>query len=218
MHCSFHQIKKEVVMKLLLSLIFICSILTTSAKSHKVLLFIRDGSPQLEFMLTNEVGPMKELIEKSGYNVIIATISGETIKAGSVTIKPNTKLSLVNVNDYVGFIFPCMATGDSINPQAVEFVKKITEKGKPMAAQLGSVLILAKAGALKGKKFAFTDSKNWNSKMYPEFEASDFSGTGVVKDKNVITSGTCPWMAKMSGKKDCTNELTQRFIAMLNNE
>jgi putative intracellular protease/amidase len=169
-------------------------------------------------MLTNEVGPMKELLEKSGYKVTIATISGETIQAGSTTIKPETKLSLVNIKDYEGFIFPCMAASDSINPQAVEFVKKITEKGKPMAAQLGSVLILAKAGALKGKKFAFTDGKNWNSKMYPEFEASNFSGTGVVKDKNVITSGTCPWAAKMSGKQDCTNELTQGFIAMLNNK
>lgn len=203
-------------MKLLFSIIFICSILTTSAKTHKVLLFIRDGSPKLEFMLTNEVGPMKELLEKSGYKVTIATISGETIQAGSVTIKPETKLSLVNTKDYEGFIFPCMAASDSINPLAVEFVKKITEKGKPMAAQLGSVLILAKAGALKGKKFAFTDGKSWNTKMYPEFEVSNFSGTGVVKDKNVITSGTCPWMAKISGEKDCTNELTQGFIAMLN--
>ena len=177
-------------MKLLFSIIFICSILTTSAKTHKVLLFIRDGSPKLEFMLTNEVGPMKELLEKSGYKVTIATISGETIQAGSVTIKPETKLSLVNIKDYEGFIFPCMAASDSINPLAVEFVKKITEKGKPMAAQLGSVLILAKAGALKGKKFAFTEEKEWNSKMYPEFEGGTFSGTGVVKDGNVITSGT----------------------------
>jgi putative intracellular protease/amidase len=203
-------------MKLLFSIVLSCSILITSAKTHKVLLFVRDGSPQLEFMLINEVDPMKELLEKSGYKVTIATISGETITAGSAKIKPDTKLSLVNINDYAGFIFPCMATGDSINPQAVEFVKTVIEKGKPMAGQLGSVLILAKAGALKGKKFAFTDGKNWNSKMYPEFEDGIFSGTGVVKDENVITSGTCPWMAKMSGKKDCTNELTQGFIAMLN--
>jgi len=167
-------------------------------------------------MLTNEVGPMKELLEKSSYKVTIATISGETIQAGSVTIKPETKLSLVNIKDYEGFIFPCMAASDSINPLAVEFVKKITEKGKPMAAQLGSVLILAKAGALKGKKFAFTEEKEWNSKMYPEFEGGTFSGTGVVKDGNVITSGTCPWMAKMSGKKDCTKELTHGFITILN--
>lgn len=202
-------------MKLLLSLIFICSMLTTSAKTPKVLLFIRDGSAKLGYMLSNEVTPMKELLEKSGYEVTIATLSGEPLKTDSITINPDTKLSLVKMDDYAGFIFPCMATNDSIDPQAVSIVKQIAEQGKPMAAQLGSVLMLAKAGALKGKKYAFMEEKFWDKKKYPEFETGTYSGTGVVKDQNVITSGTCPLMAKATGLKDGTNELTQGFIAML---
>jgi putative intracellular protease/amidase len=158
---------------------------------------------------------MKDLLEKSGYEVTIATLSGEPLQTASVTIRPDTKLGLVKIDDYAGFIFPCMAASDSIHPQAVAFIKQVAELGKPMAAQLGSVLMLAKAGALKGKKFAFTEANVWDSKKYPEFEGSTYSGSGVVKDQNVITSGICPWMAKMTGQKDGTSELTQGFIAML---
>jgi putative intracellular protease/amidase len=202
-------------MKLLVSLLFICTFLITSAKTPKVLLIVRDGSTQLEYMLNKEVFTMKDLLEKSGCKVTIATISGESINAGNITLKPDTKLSLVNINDYAGFIFPCMATNDSISPAVIAFAKKVADTGKPIAAQLGSVLMLAKAGALKGKKFAFTDDKNLNVKMYPEMEEVNFSGPGVVQDGNVITSGTCPLMAKMNGTQDGTAELTQKLIAMV---
>lgn len=205
-------------MKRFFILFFLCIILISCAKNHKVLLFIRDGSAHPEYMLTNEVGTMKELLEKSGYHVTIATLTGKVIKTDSVTLKPDIKLSQVNINHYAGFIFPCMAAGDSINPEAINFAKKIVDGKKPIAAQLGSVLILAKAGALKGKKYAFADDKNWNSKMYPELEESIFSGTGVIQDGNIITSGTCPWMARISNAKDGTTELTQQLIASMHSK
>lgn len=202
-------------MKRLFLLFFLFSSLVTFSATTKVLLFIRDGSPQLDFMLNKEVGTMKDLLEKSGFKVTIATLSGETIKTDSTTLKPDTKLGKVKINDYAGFIFPCMAAGDSLNPEVLDFAKKVFDQGKPMAAQLGSVLILAKIGALKGKKFAFADGEKWNAKMYPELKGSTYSGIGVVQDGKIITSGNCPWMAKFNGKQDGTAELTQKLIAIM---
>lgn len=121
---------------------------------------------------------MKETIEKAGFKVEIATLSGELISAGSVRLKPDLKISDVSVLDYEGFIIPCLAVDDRVVPPQKEIVTLIKEiKVKPIAAQLGSIKILAKAGLLKDKKYAsaieFSD---------PYFESSILSGTGVVKD------------------------------------
>ena len=41
-----------------------------------------------------------------------------------------------------------------------------------------------------------------------KFKCGIYSGRGVVQDGNIMTSGTCPMMAKMTGYKDGTAELT----------
>jgi hypothetical protein len=70
-------------------------------------------------------------------------------------------------------------------------------------------LILAKAGVLTGKKFALEESIK---DMFPYFKNSFYSGFGVVQDGNIITSGSCPLMAKMTGSKDGTAELTNKLV------
>jgi putative intracellular protease/amidase len=203
-------------MKHLFLLTILFSILVSCNKNApKVLLFIRDGSSQLEYMLTNEVGTMSKILKESGFEVTIASISGEVLKTDSITLTPDLKLGEVNIDDYKGFILPCMAAGDSINKEAITFVKNVINKGKPLAAQLGSVLVLAKAGVLSGKKFAFVEEKDWNAKMYPEFNDGIYSGIGVIQDGIIITSGTCPWMTKMTGKQDGTSALTKALIDII---
>src|SRR4030042_1204812 len=195
---------------LLISILFSCK-----KENLKVLLFIKDGSPQLEYMLTNEVGIMSEILKVAGFNVTIATLSGDILKTSSVTMTPDIKLSDVNIDDYAGFIFPCMVV-DSVSPEVISFLKKIAEKDKPMAAQVGSVYSLAEAGILNGKKFAFVDEKDDNANMYPVLSGGIFSGNGVVQDGNIITSGTCPWMAKSTEAQDGTPKLTLKLIEVIN--
>jgi putative intracellular protease/amidase len=158
-------------------------------------------------MLTNEVGKMSEIIKQSGFNVTIATISGEVLSAGSVNVKPDLKLSEVNVEEYAGFIFPCMVL-DLVTPEMITLVKSAANKGIPIAAQAGSVLIFARAGLLNGKKYAL----NVDASMNPDFEGGIYSGRGVVQDGIIITSGVCPWIAKEAGFQDGTQTLTQTLI------
>jgi putative intracellular protease/amidase len=205
-------IKKEEVMKRISVLLVLFGILVSCAKNApKVLLFIRDGSPQLEYMLIHEVGTMRKILEQSGFKVTIATLSGEVLKTDSITVTPHIKLGDVNIADYAGFILPCMAS-DSTHSETVSFVKEAVKLGKPIAAQLGSVVTLAGAGVLHGKKFAFPDDKDMNAKLYPELNDGIYSGKGVVQDGLIITSGICPWMAKMPGHQDGTVELTRALI------
>jgi putative intracellular protease/amidase len=164
----------------------------------KVLLIVREGGIQPELMLTKEVNVMLDMLEKAGLKVLVATDSGQPIAGSTTTLKPDLKLSDVKVEDYAGVILPCMAAGsapdsDRIPPDAVEIVKKAVVQGKPVAAQDSAIEILLKAGVLGGKQFAN-------------------KGMGAVQDGNIITAGSCPYLAETPGNPDTTTELTQEFI------
>ena len=88
-----------------------------------------------------------------------------------------------------------------------------------MAAQFGSVIILAQAGILKGKKYAFASDPLKTTPRRkitdPRFVGAIYSGRGVVQDGNIITSGACPLLERAFGLPDGTTELTQTFIAQI---
>lgn len=167
----------------------------------------------LNFMLTNEAVKMKQLLEQAGFDVDIASISGEIIKSESMSIKPDIVLSEVNIGKYSGFIVPCMAPNDNeVSLLEKNFIKEVVKEGKPLAAQTSAVYLLAEAGVLNGKKFAMEENL---LNMSPEFKNAVYSGIGVVQDGIIITSGTCPMMMKMTGLKDGTDELTNKLIQVI---
>jgi putative intracellular protease/amidase len=180
----------------------------------KVLLFVTDGSRDLELMLTREVLAMKDLLEKSNLEVDIATLMGERILVDTVVLIPDFKLVNVNVSEYEGYMFPCMAPPwDKIyepNNEVVSFIKEAYKEGKPMASQTLSVADFAKAGILVNRKYAFTIDPDLDE--YPEFQGGIYSGEGVIQDGLIITSGTCPWKTREYGKPDGTSKLTELFI------
>jgi putative intracellular protease/amidase len=129
-------------------------------------------------------------------------------------------LANVKKEDYVGYIMPCMAVGGipgpPVAPEAVEIVKYAIAEGKPVAAQFGSVIILAQAEVLKGKKYAyFSDplkTTSYRKITDSRFVEAVYSGRGVVQDGNIITSGTCPFLERLTGLPEGTAKLTQAFI------
>jgi putative intracellular protease/amidase len=204
-------------MKQLILFIFLFFMLVSGRKeSPKVLLYIQENSFDMQYMLVHEAGRMSDLIKQSGMEVRTATLSGEILRTDSLSLKPDFKLSGVNIKDYDGFIIPCMASGDSVvTPDEISFARSIVKEGKPVAAQLGAVLILGRAGLLNGKKFAWADEVDENVSMFPALKGGIYSGRGVVRDGLIITSGTCPMMAKMKGHKDGTDELTFALIDVI---
>lgn len=194
----------------------ILSMFGPNATAEQVLMIVKQNSPDLELMLTKEVGVMKEMLERAGFDVVVATASGRTIAAGTATLESDLKLADVKPADYAGVIIPCMASGASEPapeaPGAAAIVKEAVAAGKPVAAQLASVLILAEAGVMSGKKFASGEDA---VKDQPVLADAVFSGTGVIQDGKIITSGICPYMEKNLGLKDGTPELTQALIAEL---
>jgi len=181
----------------------------------KVLLIIRDvklaDSAFLEWAVTKEAGVMKETLQKAGYKVEVASPTGESWGTPANSLKPDRKLADVKVADYEGFVIPCLAIeSTALHPDLAAVIKGAVEKGKPVAAQTGGVTMLAKAGVLSGKKYAITDL------MVPELRSGIYSGSGIVKDGRIITSGICPTMAReFKGMQDGTPKLMEVLIAEL---
>src|SRR3972149_4392347 len=207
---------------ILLGLVMISAI-AAAQRISQVLLIPRGGeSSDLDLMLKKEVGVMTDMLQKAGFKVVVANVSGQPIEGIIKKLKPDLKLSEVKVGDYAGFILPCMAVGlfpgPPVSPVAVSIVKQAVAKGKPVAAADRSVYILAEAGVLTGKRYAFVqDPLNPlpPNEKDSRFKGAIYSGLGVVQDRIFITSGVCPIMEASTGMHDCTPELTRTFIAKL---
>jgi putative intracellular protease/amidase len=180
----------------------------------KVLMILHrtTDSSSIDMMLTKEAAVMKSALNEAGFEVVVATASGELVKGSAESLQPNLKLVDVRVADYVGVIIPCMASDDPPDSKSVDIVKQAWGFGIPLAAQNGGVWTLAQAGVLKGKHFA---AEAENASWITALTSGTFAGIGVVVDGNVVTSGTCPYRAQERNKPDGTAELTRKFIALI---
>lgn len=185
-----------------------------SAQTGKVLLMAKDGeSADLDYMLTNEVNVMTKMLEEAGFEVMVASPSGQTLTGEAQTLSPDLRLADVSMNEFDGIIMPCMAMSEEARlPEVETLIRETVAAGKPVAAQLGSIVQLARAGVLEGKKFAYVEE--WIPTV-PEFEGLEYGGSGVVEEGNVITSGACPYAARALEIEDTTPALTNAFIARL---
>ncbi len=177
--------------------------------NSKVLMFLREGEfGDLDLMLKMEVGTMTMLLTKAGFKLDAATYSGQPIAGKYEKTEKVMKLSEIKLDDYQAIIIPCLNTRKGgVVPEAVELVKKAVADGKPVAAPLSSVTILAEAGLLRGRKYAFIQKTS-----DPRFADAIYSGSGVVQDGKIITSGGCPASERYLGVQNRTFELTQTFI------
>lgn len=203
------------------ALVILAGILSFSTQAFgqsgsKVLMIPREGfSSDLDLMIKMEVGVMTILLKNAGYDVDIATTSRQNILGPTQKIEKVKRLSEIKLGNYAGVIMPCMAVGmfpgPPVSSDAVMIVKKAASDGKPVAAAAKSSIILAEAGLLKGKKYAFFQDPLVATKLIPRtdprFEGAIYSGSGVVEDGKIITSGVCPNLQRMFGKQEGTIEL-----------
>jgi len=192
--------------------------------TQKVLIIPREGySQDLDLMISKELNVMVAIVKEAGYQTTIATTSGMDIISPTTTIKPDLILSAVKIDDYAGIIMPCMAVGmypgPPVSQETVSIVKQALTAGKPVAASVGSVIILAEAGILKGKEYAYAGNPLETTAIRTitdsRFAGGVYKGVGVVQDGNIITSGACPYLAKRFNLRDCTTEITNAFVASL---
>lgn len=197
---------------------------TFGQSGRKVLMVSPEGySTDLHFMIKMEVGVMTVLLKRAGFEVDIARTSGQPILGPTEKIEKVLRLSEINLDNYVGVIMPCMAVGwfpgPPVSPEAVVVVKKAPADGKPVAAAANSSIILAEAGVLKGKKYAYAGdplkTTQFRTRTDLRFKDAIYSGPSVAQDGKIITSGVCPGLERFLAMQNGTVELTQKFIAAI---
>jgi len=187
---------------------------TLEAQETKVLMVVKEGpSLDLALMLTAEVEVMRNVLESVGFDVVVASPSGQPLVAGGTTVTPEIRIADADMDDYAGIILPCMANEEEPSlPAAEALVRAAVVAGKPVAAQTGSVITLARSGVLAGKRFAYIDELVAD---IPELEGLEHVGQGIVRDGTIITSGVCPYAAREMGLEDGTQALVGAFIEQL---
>jgi len=191
--------------------------------SSKVLIIPREGySADLDLMIKMEIGVMRVLLKNAKLDVDIATSSGLPIVGLTEKVTDLKWLRNVNVDDYAGVIIACMAVGGATQPppatppEAIAIVKKALSDGKPVAANGNAPNVLAEAGVLKGKKYSYLRDPLVPTATIPftlpAFKDAIYSGSGLVQDGQIITSGICPTIEKTLGMENGTVRLTKAFI------
>jgi len=201
------------------------SSLAFAQSGSKVLIIPREGySANLDLMIKSELGVMTQLLKDAGIAYDIATDSGMPILGCNEKIQTVLRLSEVNLKDYSGVLLSCMGVGafpgPPVSPTSMALAKQALAEGKPVAASANSSIILASAGLLKGKKYAYsqdplTKTQNYGGRTDARFTGALYSGSGVVQDGLIVTSGICPNLAKVLKKPDGTSELTIKFVSMI---
>ena len=182
-------------------------------ESRKVFMYVTDGARDLDLMLDEEIGVMKEMLERAGFVVDIATSRGQELVGEDATLTPTVSLADVEIGEYAGVILPCMAPAPGTPPPPAS-VNDILERALaldiPIAASRGSVATLARAGGIAGRNYAYASKVDIEER--PEFTGGTYLGIGVVRHGNISTAGICPLAARSLNEPDGTVELTRNFI------
>jgi len=169
-------------------------------------MILRDGRFNgIDDNLQFEVVAIKEVLQKTGYQVVMASESGNNLVGEKVVIKPDVLFNAITINDYSGIVIPCLSLEGRavLGTNIVGVVKIAYDNGIPIAAQHNGVYILYAAGLLSGKKFAMHANR---------LTDGIYSGTGVVRDGLLITSGTCTYIASETKRPDGSIELAIKLI------
>jgi outer membrane protein assembly factor BamB len=201
--------KKLVITALLVGVLSAVSVLGAEPRGRVLVILYRSDRDFVEMAMSRELGAIRRALENAGFDVVTATASGEHIEGAVKSFQPDLGLADVRVENYVGVVVPCMVSNDPPDARAVSIVRQAWRLGKPVAAQDGGIPTLRDAGVLDGRHFA-ADAQS--SSLFP---GALYSGTGVVVDGNLVTSGTCPFKADERNLPDGTAEMARKFISLL---
>lgn len=152
----------------------------------RILIVATDGFEEWELF-----GP-KEILEKRGAEVVLASLKRDPIQATvhddpGKTIQPDLTIEQVNPDDFDALILP----GGVRNPDTlrlhgnvIELVTDFAEQDKPVAAICHGPWLLVEADLLRGRK-----ATSWASIRTDLRNAgADVVDDAVVVDGNIITS------------------------------
>ncbi|WP_028843143.1 DJ-1/PfpI family protein [Thermodesulfobacterium thermophilum] len=177
----------------LIPLVLLVSGSVLAKNSKKILMIIAHQNFRDEELLIP-----KELFEKEGYEVVIASSSLKPAKGMlGALVTPQILLDQVEVKDYDAIVFVGGIGAQEYfhNTKAHKIAKEALSQGKVLGAICLAPRILAEAGVLKGKKATVWSSEG---KVLEE-KGAEYTGKPVEVDGKVVT-GSGPQAAEEFAK------------------
>ena len=152
----------------------------------KVAILSTDGFEQVE--LTEP----KKALEKAGAKTEVISPHGGEIKGWKSTdwgdkVKVDREVKAAKADDYDALLIPGGVMNPDklrMEPNAVNFVKKFFDSGKPVAAICHGPQMLIEAGVVKGRKLTSWPSLKTDLKN----AGAEWTDQQVITDKNLTTS------------------------------
>jgi len=126
-------------------------------------------------------------LQEEGYEVVVLAPRPGTYKSKvGLEVRADAGIGDVSPDDFVGLVVPGGYAPDRLRryPEVLEFVQRINEAGKPIAAICHAGWVLISAGILRGRRvtgfFAIKDDLVNAGAVYED--------APVVVDRNLITS------------------------------
>lgn len=160
--------------------------MANSLNGKRVAILATDGFEQAELLeprkALEQAGATTEVISPSG-----PKIKGWNEKDWGETVAVDKLLDSVNPSDYDALLLPGGVMNPDklrMNPQAVEFVRKMTDSGKPVAAICHGPWTLVETGFVKGRTLT-----SWPSLQTDIRNAGgQWVDREVMSDQQLVTS------------------------------
>jgi protease I len=135
----------------------------------------------------SEYGKPRAMLEKKGAVVTVASSSLDVVKSytGGKRVRPDVLLSDVRVADYDAIVFVGGLPYDPDVPEMLRVAQEAVAEGKLVAGICNSVIALAKAGVLDGKR---TTSLAYHPASVLEEEGAILTDALVERDGLIITA------------------------------
>ncbi|MGH8250165.1 MAG: DJ-1 family glyoxalase III [Steroidobacteraceae bacterium] len=146
----------------------------------RVLVPLAEGFEELEAVTIIDV------LRRAGIDVVIASLAGSPVTGShGIRLAADTPLAALAEQEFDMIALPGGMPGAEHlknDPRIAEIVRRLHEKGRPVAAICAAPMVLAAAGVLDGRR----------ATSFPGFlkdaERSTVVGDAVVVDRGVITS------------------------------
>ena len=141
----------------------------------RVLVPLAEGFEELEAVT------IIDILRRAGIEVVVASLAGSPVTGShGIRLAADTPLAALVEQDFDMIALPGGMPGAEHlrnDPRIADFVRRLHDLGRPVAAICAAPMVLAAAGVLEGRR----------ATSYPGFLEGG-TGEAVVVDRNVITS------------------------------
>jgi putative intracellular protease/amidase len=187
----------------------------------KILMYIYDDMADFEVTLLAHL-----LGRNSGYRIISISETIDPVSSASgLTYLSKTSINKVIDEDVEGIIIPG-GWKKGYSEDLMRLLRDLNEQNRFIAAICAGPWMVAKSGALKGKKFttsisAWTEEQMKNFCKEDPFEWTNYQDSRIVRDENIITAKgvafidfateVCDYLGEFKNTKE-KDEFVNQFV------